>query len=108
MQRPNRAAVDPTKAPPVDGPCDLAGYPSIIAFLADPVWEDGKPRETGTILLLTQDGVWKAWVNDKAGKVSAFVSAASLRDLLDVVNDGIELDQLDWRRDRPRPQGRGR
>lgn len=88
--------------------CDLVTFPSIVGFLRDEKWDDGSPRQTGTILLMCSEGMWKAWVNDKDVKRSAFVSSDSLRGLLDEVNDGIELDNLDWRRDRPRPQGRGR
>lgn len=73
------------------------GYPTLWAFLADPAYEDGTPRQTGTVMLFVEQGRLKAWVHDREQERTAFLTAACPEDLFAELNDGLEDDELDWR-----------
>jgi hypothetical protein len=72
-------------------------HPSLCEFLCKSTWEDGTSRTTGTVMLMTEAGLWKAWVNDRDSGLSAFVSSGTLLGLLKSIDKGVESGQLDWR-----------
>jgi hypothetical protein len=72
-------------------------YPALCEFLCKSSWEDGESRTTGTVMLMTEAGLWKAWVNDRDAGLSAFVSSGTLPGLLKSLDKGVESGQLDWR-----------
>lgn len=78
-----------------------AQLPGLFEFLSLLRWDDGAARETGTVLLLAQDGVWKAWVNDKDAGRSAFLAAPTMAELLTLVDEKLTLDSIDWRASKP-------
>jgi hypothetical protein len=80
----------------------LERYPAIREFITSSQWPDGAKRERGTFTLFFEGGRWKSWVNDKAQDRSACVSAGSLADLLDYIEQGLVSDDLDWRRSPPK------
>ncbi len=75
-------------------------YPALVEFLTRSVWEDGSGRSTGTVMLMVESGLWKAWVHDKDASCAAFVSSGTLAGLLKAVDKGVESGQLDWRPDK--------
>lgn len=80
---------------------------AVRAFLTDETWDDGSKRALGTIMVMFEDGRFKAWVNDKSSGRSAWVSASTLSELFLTLDEGISTDTLDWRRARPE-RARGR
>jgi len=85
---------------------DVAKWaPTLVEWLTLLAWEGGDKRKTGTVMLLAENGVWKAWVHDRDGGRSAWVSGGSLLDLVDAVERGIADDSLTWRDD---AKGRGK
>ena len=74
--------------------------PALVEWLTARKWEDGQKRETGTIMLLAEDGVWKAWLHDRDGKRSCWLSAGSLFDLAMRVDEVLRAGAGDWRPDR--------
>jgi hypothetical protein len=75
-------------------------FPNVVEFLSSLRWEDGTARSTGTVMLMVEGGLWKAWVHDRDAGRGAFASAATLAKLLAVVNDGLETGSMDWRPDK--------
>lgn len=73
--------------------------PVLHDHLTDGVWEDGKPRKTTTMMILTENGMWKAWLHDRDSKRNAWVSGASWEDLLETVEKCLAHDTLEWRKD---------
>ena len=45
-------------------------YPVLVEWMTATAWEDGAKRQPGSLLLIAEDGVWKAWVNDRDGQRS--------------------------------------
>jgi len=96
---------------PTDNPRERAGQPvvdevlkgwlpELHAFLTETTWEDGKPRKTGTVMLLTEDGLWKAWIHDRDTKVSGWLSGESWEGLLESLNKAFGSGSITWRADR--------
>ena len=88
----------------VDAPmCDevLRGWlPHVHDHLAEQEWEDGKKRVTSTLLLFCEAGMWKARLNDRSAKISAWVSGESWEALLEAIERGLAAESLEWRADR--------
>ena len=84
----------------IDGEGLEAVAPALMEFLTLCVWEDGKVRQTGTLMLLAEGGRWKAWLHDRDQRRSGWVTAATLRDLIDAVERGVHQESVDWRVDR--------
>lgn len=79
----------------------LTDYPTLLEFLTLRMWEDGSPRQPGTLLIFVDSGTWKACLKDKNGPRVCFVSSSDLDMLFLTVEDGLSQDNLDWRADRP-------
>lgn len=79
----------------------LQAFPTLLEFLVLSTWEDGSPRTPGTLLLFVDGSQWKACLKDKTGPRVCFVTGNDLDTLLLSVEEGLRLDNLDWRADRP-------
>jgi len=79
-------------------------WPALCSHLFDLKYEDGAPRQTSTLMLLAEQGVAKACLNDREAERSAWVSGRSFTEALDALEAGLVEDRLDWR---ARPPGRG-
>lgn len=81
-------------------PGDLALVaPALVEFLTVSKWEDGSTRQAGTVMLMVDGMVWKAWIHDRDGKRSCFVSARDPLALLSVVEDVLANSGGEWRPD---------
>lgn len=87
--------------------CDLSeGLGGLVEYLQSGCWADGTPRETSTLLVLFEEGRWKACLNDRANARSGWVSSPTLRGALETLNEHLSEDRLEWRRRQPQ-RGRG-
>ena len=71
-------------------------YPVLFTFLTCVSFK-GRPRQTGTLMLLRECGVCKAWVNDRHAAHSAFVSGKTYTDLFIAIEAGLAANTLEWR-----------
>lgn len=72
-------------------------YPTILQYLLDDKWDDGKERETSALAVSLKDGMWQAALNDKALKQSFYSSAATLPQALALMEKAL-VDGVDaWR-----------
>lgn len=79
----------------------LKGCSPLWEFLAHVAWDDGVPRQPGTILFTTEDGIWKAWLHDREGAGrSVWVSAASWDGVLKAAAKAVDDAATPWRRDK--------
>lgn len=74
-------------------------YPDLYEFMSETVWDDGKPRKTGTMVIAVEGRVIKASVHDRDGRRSAWVTAEEFATLLKRIDEGLRSDALDWRKD---------
>ena len=75
-------------------------YPELHEFLTETSWDDGKPRKTGTLLIMADNGWWKAFVHDRDGRCGAFVTAGTVDLLMSAVEAGLAAGDLDMRPDK--------
>lgn len=83
-----------------------AEYPEMLAFLAEEKWSDGTNRLRGNIMLVIEGSYMKAWIHDKDGARSGWVSGGSFRDVLAAAELALSRGQLDWRPDKREGHGR--
>lgn len=72
-------------------------HPRLWEFLVDSRWDDGKPRDVGSVTLFCEGGTWRACLNDKACNRVAFVSADDPPACLGSLEKGLAGGTLDWR-----------
>ena len=65
-------------------------WPSLVEYLSQTKWDDGSPRETSTLMLLVEDGMLKACINDRALGRSLWVAA-------DELNVALDAWRVTWR-----------
>ena len=75
-------------------------YPAVWEFLVASSWAPGEPRQTGTVLLVVDEGAVKAWVHDRDGSRSAWLSSGGVASLLGALDGLLREDGLDWRPDK--------
>jgi len=80
---------------------DKSDYPNIFAFLTETVYDDGKPRMTGSISLFTQLGVLKASVSDKDNKRVCYLEASNLMELIQLIDMSICAEDTVWKDQQP-------
>lgn len=78
--------------------------PALVEFLTLTEWAPGEKRVPGTVLLCSDEGLWKGWLHDKDAGLSCWVSGASLRALVASVEKGLADGSLEWRRERRAPR----
>jgi hypothetical protein len=78
---------------------------ALVEFLSLEVWDDGKPRKTGSITVFFEEGVFKAWLNDKDAGHTCCVAADTLGGLLASIERKLPDDSFEWRKARPAPSG---
>lgn len=85
----------------------LKSFPAIVAYLTETAWDDGKARQTATLMIFAEDGRWKVMLNDRDAGAVAFVSGDDVRACLTSLEKGLEAGTLDWRASRA-TQGKGK
>lgn len=99
MKRPVYAGKEPKAE---NMPADAAGHlkklaPQLWEFLTHATYDDGEARQTGTFMVLVDDGVLKGWVNDKDCGKACWVSADSWENLLRAAQKALEDPGTAWR-----------
>jgi hypothetical protein len=87
---------------------DLAQrFPGIIEMIAAVKDGEGKSRRPATLMILFDDGLIKLCMNDRHWEVSAWVSGRNLDAALQALEDGLQADKLEWRKNKVfRPGGK--
>lgn len=81
-------------------PCDLVEqYPLLLEHLTHTTYDDGSPRDTSTLLVTTGDGMWKCMLKDRQEGLVLWVSAPTLTQALQLLDDCCGSDDTHWRRD---------
>lgn len=101
------ADAEPVKDPAVTGCPFPSEYPALWEYLTASRWEDGRPRQTATLMVCVEDGRFKGCVNDRANGRSVWVSAGSFTGLLGAVEAVLQSGQAEWRRNQW-SKGKGR
>lgn len=82
--------------PRPEGDCEM--LPSLWEFLTHRQWDDGTPRQPGSVTVFYEDGVWKACLNDRDAGLVAFRTAPTPIELAVSLEGALARDTLEWRR----------
>lgn len=83
-------------------------FPTLAEYLSVTAWDDGSPRETSTLLVFVEEGVWKGCIHDRAAGRSAWLSGAAPVALLGRLEDALRDETVEWRRRKPDAGGGGK
>lgn len=86
----------------------VARCPALWEYLSLCQWEDASPREPATLILVVEEGRWKACLSDRANGRVGWRTADTLAGLLDALEAALVTDVMDWRRAKAPPGRRGR
>lgn len=77
-------------------------YPRLVEFLSDTQWDDGKPRQPGSLTFFIEDGIWKACLNDRENDASLYVSgdaqAACMASLEKRLDGSVPAEWRAWKK----------
>jgi len=101
-KRSQPAAGEPSELKLVEDDGFYARWPHVFDFLTQLRWEDGTPRQVGTVVLFVEDGKPKACLSDKDADEVCFVTGGGFLEALDLAEAGLGMDKLDWRHSKAR------
>ena len=81
-------------------------YPGLWEYLTTLTFPDGKPRQTATFMLTMDDGSFKGCLNDRANGRSAWVSSRSPAGVFSLMEERLQEDTLEWRKNQTWKKGR--
>lgn len=91
------------------GPDELSQkFPFLVEFLTELKFSDGTPRLPGSLSFFSEDGCLKACLNDKSEGLVTFVTGPGLGGLLELLEAGLQGDNLYWQKSKDRPGKRRR
>jgi hypothetical protein len=70
--------------------------PALYEMLTCRIFE-GKARETGTVLIFCEDGLWKACISDRDNDRVLFRACGTLDGLWEALEGALESPAPDWR-----------
>jgi len=80
-------------------------YPHLFAQLTVLEWGKGKPRQTSTVTLFTDEGTWKASLNNRDEGLTLFGTGESFDQALAVLEEQLAAPAgPPWRKARDRDQ----
>lgn len=72
-------------------------HPALWEYLTVDSYDDGTAREVATLLLFTEDGLFKACLNDRATSRTCWMSATTVGGLLGLLEEALQGDNAEWR-----------
>lgn len=72
-------------------------FPAIILLLTATVDDEGKPRQTATLTIVCEDGLFKGGIRDRDANASLWRSGATLRLLFESLEGQLQSGQAEWR-----------
>lgn len=108
MRRRQKPGASTAQQPHADATELLERWPTLASWLTDPTFEDGESRQGGWMAVSADSGVFKALLKDQAEGLQINVSAATPRQLLDLVEHVLTDPNAPWRHDRGRGEPKPR
>lgn len=85
------------KGATAEDPAMAKALPAVHEFLTCLDDGTGKPRQTATLNIFVQDGVWKAFLNDRHSGMSLCVSAEGFQQVLVALENEVQSESPGWR-----------
>lgn len=97
VKRPEANRILGSKDIPFQDEDFYARYPTLWEYLTAFKWDDGKPRQTSTLLIFVDSGVLKICINDRDNNRSAFVSKGTVEETLMAMESALLEESIEWR-----------
>lgn len=102
LMKPAAGSLRGSASPPVSLQSTyLSAHLALLEFLSCQSWEDGSLRVPGTLQLTVTEGRWSGKLKDPHRKGYAYLSGATIDELLEAIEAALGTDQVAWREDRP-------
>jgi hypothetical protein len=72
-------------------------FPAIMLLLTATVDDDGKPRQTATLTIVCEDGLFKGGLRDRDANASLWRSGATLKALFTSLESQLQSGAAEWR-----------
>lgn len=72
-------------------------YPALSEYMVQIEWAAGEPRVPSTLLIFTEQGMWKCCFVDKDQGQMAFLTAGTPTQLLQLLNTQLQAGSVDWK-----------
>jgi hypothetical protein len=81
-----------------EAPVWATAYPSLSEYVSSAVWEDGTPRETSTLLMFFEEGLFKMCLTDRALQRSLWSSGEEPADCWATLEVLLTEGRGEWRK----------
>ncbi len=71
--------------------------PTLFAFMTE-TEEDGKPRSPSSLVVFTEDGLWKACLSEKDASLQLWRTGETFQKLLGALEKALASGNADWRK----------
>lgn len=78
--------------------------PAFVEFMCETDDGEGNSRQTATLLVFTEDGMWKVCLNDRESQQTLWASGGSLETALGALEVMLEAPNAPWRAAKPKGQ----
>lgn len=89
-----KSATDPAAADPQFA----ATYPTLSDFMISHEVIDGRPRQTSTMIVVCEEGLWKLGLRERDRNVSLWVSGVTMEDAMLALEAALNEPVVAWRR----------
>lgn len=75
-------------------------YPQLAEYVTGTRWDDGTDRESSSLLIFAEAGLWKCCLNDRALGRKLWATGTTLEGALAVLDSVLVSSGADWRPDK--------
>lgn len=87
---------------------NMAGeFPALHEYMTLKTLADGKTRQTASLTLFCEDGLFKGCLNERDQGVSLWATSATLDELLRTLDALLQSETTPWRKNKA-PHGKGK
>jgi hypothetical protein len=72
-------------------------YPALAEYLETETWDDGKARQTSTLLLFCEAGSVKGCLNDRETDRALWVTAGTIQGVIEALEKALAAGTGEWR-----------
>lgn len=81
-------------------------WPSLYELMTVVDMGDGKIRKPSSLLIFSEDGLWKGCLTERDLEISLWASAPGFLGVPDALEERLGQETIEWRRKPPRAQQR--
>jgi len=72
-------------------------HPALVEFMTLRKMDDGSPRQTSSLLIFCEDGVWKACLSERERELTLWAAGDTVAELLEAMEATLQSPAPQWR-----------